>query len=251
MTYLLALAAGLGVATVLGGAALTAAGFAALSSRSRRSRRGAWRDGWDELMAPPNRRHRVGLGVTAVAAVLFFAVLFAHTLSDDAAGNLNAGFQTVWADWSQHLTTTNSFAVAHNLPPQNPLFSGQDLRYPFLPDFQSATLVTLGTSPAVALALPGALLAVCVVLLVVALAVRLGAGLAVGVARRGDLHDRRRPRLHRASSRTPACTTVSAPRSAAGRGWRRIPVTSRRSWPGPSTISPASSRPSLAPTTAC
>ncbi len=131
-------------------------------------------------MSPDQRRHRVGLGAVAVAALLVFSLLFAHTLGTDADGNLNAGFQTVWADWSQHLTTMSSFAVAHNLPPQNPLFSGQDLRYPFLPDFQSATLVTLGASPAVALALPGALLAVCITLLVVALAVRLGAGLAVG-----------------------------------------------------------------------
>ncbi len=131
-------------------------------------------------MAPAQRRHRVGLSAIALAAVALFTVLFAHTLGTDANGNLNAGFQTVWADWSQHLTTASSFAVAHNLPPQNPLFSGQDLRYPFLPDFQSATLVTLGATPAVALALPGALLAVCVTLLVVALAVRLGAGLAVG-----------------------------------------------------------------------
>jgi hypothetical protein len=140
----------------------------------------SWREAWRRLLAPDELRHRVGIGLVFAAAALAFAILFAHTLGVDAGGNLNAGFQTVWADWSQHLTTASSFAVAHNLPPQNPLFSGQDLRYPFLPDFQSATLVTLGASPAVALALPGALLAVCVTLLIVALAVRLGAGLAVG-----------------------------------------------------------------------
>jgi hypothetical protein len=181
VTYLLALVAGLDVASVLGGGALTAAGFGALSFRSRHSAVTTWKDGWAELMAPDHRPHRVGLGITALVAVFLFSILFAHTLGVDASGNLNAGFQTVWADWSQHLATASSFAVAHNLPPQNPLFSGQDLRYPFLPDFQSATLVTLGASPAVALALPGALLAVCITLLVVVLAVRLGAGVAVGV----------------------------------------------------------------------
>jgi hypothetical protein len=181
VTYLLALVAGLGVATVLGGSALTVAGFAGLSWRSRGAAVAAWREGWAELVAPDRRRHLVGMSVTALASLVLFTLLFAHTLGTDAAGNLNAGFETVWADWSQHLTTTNSFAVAHNLPPHNPLLSGQDLRYPFLPDFQSATLVTLGASAAVALALPGALLAVCVTLLVVMLAVRLGAGLAAGV----------------------------------------------------------------------
>ncbi len=181
VTYLLALLAGLSVATVLGGSALTVVGFVALGWGRRAAALAAWRDGWVELTSPRRRRHLAGLGAVAVVSVYLFSLLFAHTLTVDSAGNLNAGFETVWADWSQHLTTANSFAAAHNLPPQNPLFSGQDLRYPFLPDFHSATLITLGASPAVALALPGAVLAVCITLLVVVLAVRLGAGLGAGV----------------------------------------------------------------------
>jgi hypothetical protein len=181
ITYLLTLLAALSIATVLGGSALMVVGFGALSGRRRAAVATSWREGWAELMSPDRRRHRIGLGMTAVVSVLVFSVLFAHTLGTDAAGNLNAGFATVWSDWSQHLTTTSSFAVAHNLPPQNPIFAGQDLRYPFLPDFQSATLMTLGASPAMALAVPGALLAVCIVLLIAALAVRLGAGWGAGV----------------------------------------------------------------------
>lgn len=181
ITYLLAVVAGLNVATVLGGSALTVVGFAALWWRRRAAVVAAWRDGWTELMSPDRRRHRIGIGVTALVSIVLFCVLFAHTLGTDSAGNLNAGFVTVWADWSQHLTTASSFAVAHNLPAQNPLFAGQDLRYPFLPDFQSATLMTLGASPAVALAAPGVLLSVCIVLLIAALATRLGAGWGAGV----------------------------------------------------------------------
>ncbi|MBJ7593516.1 MAG: hypothetical protein JF886_01425 [Candidatus Dormibacteraeota bacterium] len=180
LTYLLTLVAGLGVATVLGGSALTVLAFAAPSWRTPASAVAVWTGGWGALMAPEQRRHRLGLGFTALASTVVFIMLFAHTLGTDAAGNLNAGFQTVWADWSQHLSTASSFSVAHNLPPQNPLFSGQDLRYPFLPDFQSATLMVLGASPPLALALPGALLAVCITLLITVLAVRLGAGLVVG-----------------------------------------------------------------------
>jgi hypothetical protein len=181
LTYLLALAAGLNVAVVLGGEALTVAAFTAVSWRRRDAVFAQWRSGWAALMSADQRRHRIGLALTAFFSTVLFALLFAHTLSTDGAGNLNAGFLTVWADWAQHLTTSSSFAVGHNLPPQNPLFSGSALRYPFLPDFQSATLVTLGASPATALALPGALLAVCITLLVVALAVRLGVGVGAGV----------------------------------------------------------------------
>ena len=180
VTYLLALVLGLSLATVLGGLALTAGALALIAWPGRTTTLVAWRDGWHELIDPARRRHLLGLGALAVSAALVFVLLFAHALTTDSAGNLNAGFQTVWADWSQHLTTESSFAVAHNLPPTNPLFSGQDLRYPFLPDFQSATMAVLGASPAVALALPGAILAVVIVLLVALLAVRLGAGLGAG-----------------------------------------------------------------------
>ena len=181
LTYLLALVAGISAATVLGGDLLAFVCLAAPNVRRLPAVGAEWRRGWAELLSPAQRRHRLALvGVTAGALVLF-GFLFAHTLGTDDAGNVTAGFETVWADWAQHLTTVSGFAVGHNLPPHDSLFSGQDLRYPFLPDFQSATLVVLGASPAVALALPGALLATCIVLLVVTLAVRLGAGAGVGI----------------------------------------------------------------------
>jgi hypothetical protein len=181
VTYALALLAGLSVATVLGGGAITAAAFAVLCAGRGRDIPTTWRTCWEDLTAPARRRHLAGLVAVSSCSLLLFWLLFAHALTVDAAGNLNAGFETVWADWSQHLTTESSFAIAHNLPPQNPLFSGQDLRYPFLPDFHSATLMILGASPAVALALPGALLGVCITLLIVVVAVRLGSGLGAGV----------------------------------------------------------------------
>lgn len=181
VTFVVTLLVGLSAASALGGAAIFASAAAAVAWSRRRHALEEWHESWLELNGPDNSRHRGAVAVTAALAVLLFGVLFAHSLGTDSAGNLNAGFQTVWADWSQHLTTANSFAVAHNLPPQNPLFSGQDLRYPYLPDFHSATLLVLGASPAIALALPGAVLAVCVTLLIVTLAVRLGAGLGAGV----------------------------------------------------------------------
>jgi hypothetical protein len=185
ITYLLALLAGLNVAAVLGGSALTVIALGAPSWPRRAAVAATWRQRWAELKAADQRSHRIALGLTAVVSIYLFSVLFAHTLGSDGAGNLDAGFQTVWADWSQHLTTASSFAVAHNLPPHNPLFSASDLRYPFLPDFQSATLMTLGASPAFALAVPGDLLSVCIVMLIAALAVRLGAGWGAGILAAG------------------------------------------------------------------
>jgi len=90
---------------------------------------------------------------------LIVVAIFAHTVYTDAGG-LEAGYPTVWADWSQHLTTAASFAVGGNIPPVNPLLSGTTLLYPFLPDFHAATLMTLGLAPGLALAIPGAILMV-------------------------------------------------------------------------------------------
>ena len=120
----------------------------------------------------------VGLGAAGGAIV---ALIFVRTLSI-SDGALQSGYATVWADWSQHLTTASSFAVAQNLPPSNPLFSGTPLLYPFLPDFQSASLIALGASAPAALAAPSAILVLVAGALVVRLARRLGIGLGGGVA---------------------------------------------------------------------
>ena len=108
------------------------------------------------------------------------SAIFAHTVYSDSGG-LEAGYPTVWADWSQHLTTAASFASGGNIPPVNPLFSGTTLLYPFLPDFHAATLITLGLAPGLALAIPGGVLVVVIGMLVVALGRRLGLGIGAGV----------------------------------------------------------------------
>lgn len=182
LTYALALLAGLNSATVVGAPALIVAAGGALTA-ARRSPVPAWRASIAMARAYW-REHALaawaGAGIAALAA-LMVGVIFSRTLFT-SGGALESGYATVWADWSQHLTTTASFAVAHNLPPVNPLFSGTALLYPFLADFQSATLVVLGASPAAALAVPSALLVFVAGTLVVCLARRLGVGLGGAVA---------------------------------------------------------------------
>jgi hypothetical protein len=178
-TYGLALLAGLNVGTVLGGPALvTLVAFAAAQFAANPLT--TWKEAWVQARAEWTKRPPyLLLGYTAVV-IAFFTALFVHTIfSTDGA--LFAGYQNVWADWSQHLTTQASFAVAANLPPENPLFSGTPLLYPFLPGFHSASLVVLGMSPGAALAVPGAILAIAVALLIVCLAQRFGIGVGAGI----------------------------------------------------------------------
>jgi len=179
MTYGLSLVFGLSVATVLEGPLITLAGALAASLLTvdpRATWYASWvesRDRWAQ-QTPWFSIIALAVGGAAVATI------FAHTVYTDPGG-LEAGYPTVWADWSQHLTTAASFAVGGNIPPINPLFSGTTLLYPFLPDFHAATLITLGLSPGLALAIPGAALMVVIGMLVVALGRRLGLGAGAGI----------------------------------------------------------------------
>jgi hypothetical protein len=142
--------------------------------------RDPWRESLAEVPARWRSRELWPPLALLVAAVAGFSVLFAHTLFVSGQ-DINAGFATVWADWSLHATAASSFAVGHNLPPHDPIFSGTPFRYPFLPDFHSGMLLALGASPGAALAVPDAVLCVAAALLLAALARRLTGSVAAGV----------------------------------------------------------------------
>jgi len=106
-TYGLSLVAGLDTAIVMLGPALTLAGALAVSLLTVNPR-ATWHASW---MEAKDRwaRHIPWFSILAFAgggaAVI---AIFAHTVYSDAGG-LEAGYPTVWADWSQHLTTAASF----------------------------------------------------------------------------------------------------------------------------------------------
>ena len=181
-TYGLALLTGLHDWNVLGGPVIAAAAGLVPAVFGRNPLRPwlgsihAARSFWEEQP----RAAWLAVGLSAAAAAIV-TLIFARTLSI-GDGALQSGYATVWADWSQHLTTASSFAVAQNLPPTNPLLSGTPLLYPFLPDFQSASLIAIGASAPAALAVPSAVLVFVAAALVVCLARRLGIGLGGGVA---------------------------------------------------------------------
>jgi hypothetical protein len=179
VTLGLVLVAGISAASVLAGPVLLGLGALGLAWRVG-GPWGPWRQSLGEV--PARWRGRELWPVLALLAVSAagFAVLFAHTLFRSGQ-DIDAGFSTVWADWSLHATAASSFATGHNLPPQDPLFSGTPFRYPFLPDFHAGMLLALGASIGPALAIPDAVLCVAVTLLVVSLARRLTGSVTAGV----------------------------------------------------------------------
>ena len=89
--------------------------------------------------------------------LLFFIICSVLLFSNSLIVKKNtiiAGNRLVWVDWPIHISIINSFAFGNNFPPENPLFAGQFLRYPFMSDFLSALFVKSGFPINWATALP-------------------------------------------------------------------------------------------------
>ncbi|MGA9920810.1 MAG: hypothetical protein WBR23_06105 [Candidatus Dormiibacterota bacterium] len=131
------------------GAALLAPLFLLLLAGGARGRSWARRlrlgpGSWGRWLAKEWNRTgtRAGLIVTVLLGVAFYFV-FTRALVE-TGGSITASYPTVWSDWSVHASYAQSFLLGHNLPPGDSLESATGLRYPFLPDFQSALLAGLG-----------------------------------------------------------------------------------------------------------
>lgn len=69
-----------------------------------------------------------------------------------------AGNRLVWTDWPVHIAIASSFAKGDNFPPQNPLYSGPIMTYPFFSDFLSSVLLVMGLSLESSFVIPGIIL---------------------------------------------------------------------------------------------
>jgi hypothetical protein len=76
------------------------------------------------------------VGLLPVSAKL----LFEH------GGGLWTGILNAFGDIAWHTATATSFAEGQGFPPENPIFAGEPLVYPFLVNFLSATLLRWGAS---------------------------------------------------------------------------------------------------------
>ena len=97
--------------------------------------------------------------LVAVSALLFGRVLF------EKQHGLYTGFANNLGDLPFHLQVTNSFAKGNNFPPEDPVFAGAPLTYPFMADFLSAILVSSGYSLRASLFVPNMLLLLSFVIL--------------------------------------------------------------------------------------
>lgn len=110
------------------------------------------------------------------ALLLIFAPLYYYFFSirmfyPEAEGLYSGG--NSWNDMSLHLAISSAFLSGDNFPAMFPVYAGEPLRYPFMPDFQTAILRVFGLSPYSALMLTAVPLALTITGIFYCLAVRI------------------------------------------------------------------------------
>lgn len=93
------------------------------------------------------------LFILTLFLILIVGFVFSTKILSPGDTGLMTGTGGMWADTALHSAYTMSI-VTQGLPPQNPLFAGQLLIYPFLVNLFAANLVRLGTTLQWAFALP-------------------------------------------------------------------------------------------------
>jgi hypothetical protein len=140
--FLLALALGLGAATIILTSVILLLPTLLLVDRERktlivRSLR---------PMASVSGSSAAGLGylVFYLVIAILLAMVFGRAVFERPDG-IYTGFTNNLGDLPLHLQVINSFVQGHNLPPEDPTFAGVRFAYPFLVDFLAAMLVRVGT----------------------------------------------------------------------------------------------------------
>jgi hypothetical protein len=91
--------------------------------------------------------------------IIFIILLQRHMLSVTPNGFFTP--HNTFGDLQYHLAIINSFYFGNNFPPQNPIYAGIRLSYPFMIDFYSAVFRTVGFTIQNALIFPSAIFGIC------------------------------------------------------------------------------------------
>src|SRR3989344_4707693 len=98
--------------------------------------------------------------------LLFIGIILISLFNNHTLNNLDGNFYTgdsAYGDLPFHLGIISQIAYGNQFPPENPLYQGISLVYPYLIDFLSAILVYEGMSLRNSIVIPGLLLAISLV----------------------------------------------------------------------------------------
>lgn len=112
------------------------------------------------------RQPRAVVGIAGTFCLMWALwSLMARAMIVRADGAIDTGVRHNYGDLPFHLAVVSRFVAGNNLPPEHPAFAGAPFTYPFLTDFLSAMLVTIGADLVTAIVLPSALAALAFVVL--------------------------------------------------------------------------------------
>ncbi|HKP70318.1 MAG TPA: hypothetical protein VJV05_13605, partial [Pyrinomonadaceae bacterium] len=144
IAFVLALAFGFSVVTVMAAAVITLITLLAFRQMAMRRK---LRDDW--LKAKSRSQGTSGKKLLRFAYYTFFFLLFFfffdRAMLESPAGIFTGGSQNL-GDLPFHLGAIFSFTEANNFPPVNPSFAGARFSYPFIADLLTACAVKLGAS---------------------------------------------------------------------------------------------------------
>lgn len=141
------------------------------------------------------------VGVVVALLVIIVAGAIAPKLLIVENGGLATGVLNAWGDVAWHMANVTNFADGQNIPPENPIYAGTRLTYPFLVNFFSGMLLQLGASYSSSVNLPAFMLMILTFVLfyclsrnatgqraagVIALILLIGAGGVLGWTRIAD-----------------------------------------------------------------
>jgi len=149
------LALGLNALSVGSGMALAMLPAAWLLGR-RPALRGALAGEWRDLVARARSAPRPTAAIAGALALCLAlaAPILGRVWIEAPDGSLATGTANNLGDVVLHVGIAHAFVHGENLPPDDPIWSGHRLAYPFVPDFASAALIVAGARTGAALAGP-------------------------------------------------------------------------------------------------
>lgn len=100
---------------------------------------------------------KTAVGVFVVLLALF-AIIGPKLFIERPDGSLATGIINAYGDVAWHASIITTFAEEQTFPPQDPIFAGEQLTYPFLTNFLSALLLVGGASLAASITWPAIVL---------------------------------------------------------------------------------------------
>jgi hypothetical protein len=140
---------GVSAASTVAAGLLAAAPLALLQNSSRRQKAlGDWAEFQrtaQGFYADLNIRTTIGLAAyVSLLILLWFFFQRAMIVLPD--GGIGTGAANNLGDLPYHLLIINGFTAGQSFPPENPIFSGSTMSYPFIADLVAAMFTTLGAS---------------------------------------------------------------------------------------------------------